>query len=166
VHGFPFWSVSIGLCEAGAPLIGAVVAPALGWEWWGSREASFRNGSPCRVTETPALEQALLATGFPRGALPPPADNFSSFMALERVAHGIRRCGSAAIDLCLVADGSFDAYWERELNPWDLCAGAALVLGAGGRISDLAGGPARIESGAIAASNGLLHRALLERIVL
>ena len=77
------------------------------------------------------------------------------------MVRGVRRCGSAAIDLCLVADGTYDAYWERQLNAWDLVGGAAVVLAAGGRLTALDGGPVVLEVGQIAASNGLIHKALL-----
>jgi myo-inositol-1(or 4)-monophosphatase len=166
VHGHPFWCVSIGLVEAGEPVLGAVVAPALGRRWYGARRGSaLKNGEPCHVSSTAQIEHALLATGFPRDRETEPDNNFSSFFSAKRVVQGVRRCGSAAIDLCLVADGTYDGYWERRLNPWDLAAGAAIVLAAGGRLSDLAGGPARVESGAIIASNGRVHDALVSLIV-
>jgi myo-inositol-1(or 4)-monophosphatase len=162
VHGHPFWCVSIGLVERGEPVLGAVVAPALGWEWWGTRAGgAFKNGTPCRVSSTDGIEAALVATGFPRDRREEPHNNFSSFVSVKRVVSGIRRCGAAAIDLCLVADGTYDAYWERRLKAWDLAAGTALVLGAGGRVSDLAGGTANVEAGEIVASNGRVHDALV-----
>ncbi len=165
VHGLPFWCVSIGLMASGQPLLGAVVAPSLAWEWWGSVGiGAFKNGAPCRVSASDDLEKTLLATGFPRSGETDPEDNFSSFIGVQRACQGIRRCGSAAIDLCLVADGTFDGYWERRLNAWDLTAGAALVLAAGGRISDLDGGPAKPTSGRLAATNGKIHDALLALI--
>ena len=166
VHGHPFWCVSIGLAEAGEPVLGAVVAPALGWEWWGtSTGPSFFNGAECRVSSTEELSESLLATGFPRSRPAPPNDNFGSFESVKQVSQGVRRCGSAAIDLCMVADGTYDGYWERLLNAWDLTAGAAIVLGAGGRLSALDGGPARIDTGALVASNGRIHDALVGRIL-
>ncbi len=165
VHGHPFWCVSIGLLERGEPALGAVVAPALGCEWYASRDAAFKNAARCQVSKTSRIAQSLLATGFPRDRTSEPDNNFSSFISVKKAVQGVRRCGSAAIDLCLVADGTYDAYWERKLNGWDLAAGAAIVLAAGGRLSDLAGGPARIESGQILASNGLLHDAVVALIV-
>jgi myo-inositol-1(or 4)-monophosphatase len=74
---------------------------------------------------------------------------------------GVRRCGSAALDLCMVADGTYDAYWERALNAWDCAAGAAIVRAAGGRVTDLRGGPANLAVGHIVASNGHIHDELL-----
>jgi myo-inositol-1(or 4)-monophosphatase len=162
VRGHPFWCVSIGLYARGQPELGVVVAPALGWEWWStSAGPASKNGAPCRVSATERIESALLATGFPRNCDSEPDSNLSSVISVKRVVPDIRRCGSAAIDLCLVADGTYDGYWERRLNLWDLTAGAAIVLGAGGRISDLSGARARLDSGQIVASNGAIHDALV-----
>jgi myo-inositol-1(or 4)-monophosphatase len=163
VHGHPFFCVSVGLMEQGRPLLGAVVAPALGTRWHGYvGGGAWRDQAPCRVSATRELSRALLATGFhPASLRSPPHDNLGSFASLLREARGIRRCGSAALDLCMVADGTYDAYWERALHAWDAAAGAALVLAAGGRLTDLRGGPAELSIGHIVASNGLVHDAVL-----
>jgi myo-inositol-1(or 4)-monophosphatase len=172
VHGHPFWAVSIGLLEQGRPVAGAVVAPALGITWTafqGGPAHRFESGAGagsrpvseiCRVSETSELEQALVATGFPPDRLTPPANNLDTFVRVKKVAQGVRRCGSAAIDMCLVADGTYDAYWERRLNPWDVAAGAALVLSAGGELSALDGGQVNLSIGHLIASNGRVHAAL------
>ena len=161
VHGHPFWSVSIGLLEQGRPLAGAVVAPALGLSWVGFEGGpALRSGEACHVSETADLEQALVATGFPYDRRTAPANNFDAFLRVKKVAQGVRRCGSAAIDLCLVADGTYDAYWERRLNAWDVAGGAAVLLSAGGRLSALDGGPVDLSVGHLIASNGLVHDAL------
>jgi myo-inositol-1(or 4)-monophosphatase len=148
---------------------GAVVAPAIATRWHGFRGTSeegrvFRNGEPCRVSTTDALDHALVATGFPPNRDESPANNFASFERVKRRALAVRRCGAAAIDLCFVADGTYDAYWERRLRLWDLAAGAGLVLAAGGAASAIDGGPARWTHGHIAVSNGLVHDALLDAI--
>jgi myo-inositol-1(or 4)-monophosphatase len=162
VHGHPFWCVSIGVLEAGAPIAGAVVAPSLDTIWCAWRGGpALRNGQPCRVSETTSLPSSLLATGFPRDRSREPDNNFPAFLRVKKVARGIRRCGSAAIDLCLVGDGTYDGYWERSLNAWDLAAGAAVVASAGGRITALDGGYPRIEIGHLAATNGHIHAELL-----
>jgi len=172
VHGHPFWAVSIGLLEQGRPVAGAVVAPALGLTWAAfqggpaqrfearAADGDGRLGEICHVSETSELEQALVATGFPPDRQTAPANNLDSFVRVKKVVQGIRRCGSAAIDMCLVADGTYDAYWERRLNPWDLAAGAALVLSAGGTLSALDGGPVDLSVGHLIASNGRVHAAL------
>ncbi|MDH5672006.1 MAG: inositol monophosphatase [Myxococcales bacterium] len=163
VHGHPFFCVSIGLMDAGRPLLGAVVAPALGAQWRGvAGHFAERDGRPCRVSATSELGAALLATGFhPRGRHDRQLDNLPSFVhALPRV-RGIRRCGSAALDLCLTADGTFDGYWERLLSPWDTAAGAAIALGAGALVTNLQGGPVDLSIGHLAVANPGLHPALL-----
>jgi myo-inositol-1(or 4)-monophosphatase len=161
VHGHPFWAVSIGLLEQGRPLAGAVVAPALGLEWLGyAGGPALRCGEACSVSETSDLEDALVATGFPPNRREAPGNNLDSFVRVKQVARGVRRCGSAAIDLCLVADGTYDAYWERRLNTWDVAAGAAILLSAGGRLSALDGRDVDLSIGHLIASNGRVHEAL------
>lgn len=161
VHGHPVWSVSIGLLDGGAPVAGAVVAPALGLSWLGYQGGpALRNGEPCRVSETRELEHALLATGFPPDRRRSPENNLDTFVAAQKQARGVRRCGSAAIDMCMVADGTYDAYWERRLHAWDLAAGAAILSAAGGRMSALDGAPVNLHVGQLIASNGHVHDAL------
>ena len=171
VHGHPFWSISVGLFDADEPIAGAVVAPALNLRWsgWvgepGARPGEARrNGKRCTVSPTPHLEQALVATGFPADRTMAPANNFHSFMSVKHVARGVRRCGSAAIDLCMVADGTYDGYWERKLSIWDVAAGSAIVLAGGGQVTALDGGTPRYHVGHIVASNTLVHTELVEAI--
>jgi myo-inositol-1(or 4)-monophosphatase len=163
VHGHPFFCVSIGLMRDGEPWLGAVVAPALGLRWHGFRGGeALRNGQPCRVSDTLVLSEALLATGFnPQSAQSQAGDNVDSFRRVLPHVRGIRRCGAAALDLCMTADGTYDAFWERKLNAWDCAAGAALVLAAGGRVTNLMGGPADLSVGHVLASNGHVHEAVL-----
>lgn len=162
-HGHPFWCVSIGLVEGKRFLAGAVVAPKLGLWWRGSSgERSLRNGEPCFVSGTSGIGDSLLATGFPYDRRTSEDNNIASFAALKRQALGIRRCGSAALDLCLVADGTYDGYWERKLQPWDLSAGVCIVQGAGGVVTDLAGEELDAKGGGyLAATNGRIHQMLL-----
>jgi myo-inositol-1(or 4)-monophosphatase len=163
VHGHPFFCVSVGLCERGAALAGAVVAPALQLRWHGYQGGgAFRNGEPCRVSDTLLLSEALIATGFhPMSANSHPGDNVDSFRRVLPHVRGIRRCGSAALDLCMTADGTYDAYWERSLNAWDTAGGAAIVLAAGGKITNLRGGAPDLAIGHILASNDHIHEAIL-----
>jgi myo-inositol-1(or 4)-monophosphatase len=163
-HGHPFFAVSIGLLEQGQPVAGAIVAPALATSWYGSvGNGVLRNGSPCRVSENPVLADALLATGFSpvMRRAGSPEDNLEAFVRVMPQVRDIRRAGSAALDLCLVADGTYDAFWERRLSPWDTVGGAALVLAAGGKVTSLVGGPVDYERGYLLASNGHIHSALL-----
>jgi len=162
VHGHPFFAVSIGAMQNNVPIAGAVVAPVLNVTWVGYQGGpATRNGEPCQVSETEAIQQSLLATGFPPDRSREPDNNFLAWANVKRHCRGIRRCGSAALDLCLVADGTYDGYWERNLHAWDIVAGAALVLAAGGRISGLDGTQTRLLSGNIAATNGHVHEELL-----
>ena len=160
-HGHPFFAVSVALLRGAEPLLGVVLAPALGIEWVGAPglgRASTRNGVACHVSPLATLDQAMLATGFPGVRR---AQDFEAFTLIKPRCQAVRRCGSAAIDLCLVADGTYEAYFERRLNPWDLGAGAAMVLGAGGRLSSLLGGACDVRTGHIVASNGLVHDELV-----
>jgi myo-inositol-1(or 4)-monophosphatase len=162
VHGHYFWAVSLGLLSEGLPIAGAVVAPALGTHWVGSQDGrAERNGQPCRVSDTRELGDGVIATGFPyTGRDREPDNNFASFARVKQAARAVRRCGSAALDACLVADGTYDAYWERSVKPWDLAGGIAVALAAGAKLTALDGSPAVLERGNVLLSNGHLHEAL------
>jgi len=166
VHGHPFYCVSVGLVREGSPVFGVVVAPALGITWRAivSEARAFRNDSECHVSGTSELSDALLATGFPYERQDPATNNFSRFVHMKHHVQGIRRCGAAAIDLCLVADGTYDAYWEGQLHPWDLAGGAAIVLAAGGRVSRLDGSSFDARGREALASNGKIHEAVVREL--
>ncbi|HTB75763.1 MAG TPA: inositol monophosphatase family protein [Polyangiaceae bacterium] len=165
VHGHPFWCVSVGLYTGEAPILGAVVAPSLGVEWTAIvGQEALRNGTPCAVSEVSELDDALLATGFPYDRRTSPDNNFDAFVAIKKKCQAVRRCGSAAIDLCLVADGTYDGYWEQKLKPWDMAAGAALVLAAGGRVTDYLGGCPDVMKGHVVATNGRIHDKLVAEL--
>lgn len=159
-HRYPLFCVSIAYERAGrveaavidAPLLGMTFAARLGG-------GATLNGAPMRVSEIGALERALVCTGFS------PADydrNGRYFAAISRRAQGVRRDGSAALDLALVAAGRFDAFWEWDLKPWDVAAGTLLIAEAGGAVSSIDGGPHRLDGDSILASNGVLHDQLRE----
>jgi myo-inositol-1(or 4)-monophosphatase len=162
-HGHPFFCVSLGLCQGGTPLAGVIYAPALGVCWTGAvGHGAFRNGEACRVSRCEALSEALCATGFGYEVAGKQDGNISEFAEVQARARGVRRCGAAALDLALVADGTYDAYWEFMLQPWDMAAGAALVLAAGGHATGFGGEPLDALKGAVVASaGGPLHRELL-----
>jgi myo-inositol-1(or 4)-monophosphatase len=176
VHGHPFWCVAVGLMCEEQPVAGAIVAPIIDMRWSGwvllprdgdvdtSIGAAWRNGQRCRVSETRALSDGLIATGFPPVRSVVPMNNFDSFIAVKMEAQGVRRCGSAAIDLSMVADGTYDGYWERRLHAWDIVAAGAILLAAGGRITSLEGTLPDYHAGNIVASNGLIHGELLQAI--
>lgn len=167
LHGHPFFCVSVGLLEGDTPRLGVVSAPALGVTWVGipgTGGMATRNGEPCIVSQTDSLNDSLLATGFPYDRRTSPQNNFREYIHMKARTRGVRRCGSAAIDLCLVADGTYDGYWESKLNPWDLVGGSAVVLAAGGRISAFDGSPAKLREGAVLATNGPLHEVLVNEL--
>jgi myo-inositol-1(or 4)-monophosphatase len=113
------------------------------------------------VSQVASLGDALLATGFPYDRRTTRENNFDAFVAIKKQAQAVRRCGSAAIDLCFVSDGTYDGYWERKLRPWDLAAGAAIVRAAGGRVSTYDGEDAGLLTGNLVATNGRFHHELL-----
>lgn len=160
LHGHPMYCASVGLWDGGQAVAGAVVAPATGERWWAGRgEGAWKDGEPIRVSELEGLERALIGTGFPFKV---PHRIPAYLRQLERVLRataGVRRGGSAALDLCYVAQGTFDAFWELHLKPWDVAAGVAILEEAGGRATRLDGGPLDLETGSVlaAASPGLLE---------
>ncbi|MGB5694958.1 MAG: inositol monophosphatase family protein [Polyangiales bacterium] len=164
-HGHFFFSVSIALYRGSQGLVGVVHAPALGVTWKAAAGmGAFRNDELCKVSARDQLEQALCATGFPYDRWSNPDNNHAELAQFLRRARGVRRCGAASIDLCLVADGTYDIYWERGLQAWDMCAGALIVQEAGGQLSTYEGRTADPRTGKLVASNGLLHEAALRTI--
>ncbi|MEZ4296457.1 MAG: inositol monophosphatase family protein [Polyangiaceae bacterium] len=169
VHGHPFFAVAIGLMYDDEPVAGAVVAPMIGARWRGFRLPSgggeaYRNDEPCHVSPVTALSSSLIGTGFPGNREASPDNNFGSFVDVKRAAQAVRRCGAAAIDLCFVADGTYEGFWERRLQTWDVCASSAMILAAGGKVTALDGTPVRYHAGHICASNGPIHEALIAAI--
>ena len=118
-----------------------------------------------QVTQEPELGRSLVATGFSYDVHETDDDNLASFRNVVKTARGIRRDGSAALDLCYVAAGRLDAYWELKLHPWDVAAGFLIVGEAGGRVTDLRGGPADRSGREVVSSNALVHDALLAQLV-
>jgi len=164
-HGHFFFGVSIALYRGSEGLVGLVHAPALGVTWKAAKGmGAFRNGKPCSVSTREELEEAVCATGFPYDRWTNADNNHAELALFLQRARGIRRCGAASIDLCLVADGTYDIYWEQGLNAWDMCAGALLVQEAGGRLSTYEGDQADPRTGKLIASNGLLHEAAVHTI--
>jgi myo-inositol-1(or 4)-monophosphatase len=165
VHGHPFWCVSVGLLAGADPVIGVVVAPSLHLEWTGiAGRGARRNGEECRVSDVARLDDALLATGFPYDRRTSQDNNFDTFVAIKKKCQAVRRCGSAAIDMCLVADGTYDGYWEKKLGSWDVAAGSAIVLAAAGRISDDTGRAADVTEGNVVATNARIHDELVREL--
>jgi myo-inositol-1(or 4)-monophosphatase len=156
-HGYPCFAVSIALAQGDALLAGVVYNPIYDELFAAARGAGATfNGQTMRVSKNATLATSLLCTGFPnhkRQAHP----NIHYYWDFTLRSHGVRRDGSAALDLACVAAGRFDAFWEFGLKPWDTAAGVLLVEEAGGKISDLAGEPYRLGGPTILASNTLVH---------
>lgn len=147
-------------------LAAAVFAPMLGELYWASRGGgAFLNNAPLNVSTCRQLGQALVATGFPYRRNELTNNNLGNFMQVALQVQGIRRGGSASLDLCYLAAGRFDGFWELYLKPWDTCPGILLVEEAGGQVTDFSGGDRAYEGVEIIASNGHLHEALAALVV-
>ena len=161
-HGYPRFCVSIGVQRRGEPAVGVVYDPLLDELFAAtSGEGATVNGRPIRVSDERDLSRALLATGFAYDVHRSREDNLDHFARFVKRARGLRRDGSAALDLCYVAAGRFDGFWELKLHPWDVAAGNLIVDEAGGRTSDLSGGAPSGDGRETLATNGHLHDAML-----
>lgn len=162
-HTFPVFCVSIALERAGSTLLGVVYDPTRNELFEAVRGKGARlNGRPARVSGVAELGKALLATGFPYDVRTSGENNVREFGDFVLRAQAIRRCGSAALDLCYVACGRFDGFWELKLKPWDVAAGTLIVAAAGGKVTDFKGGEFRTDLPETLASNGLIHEAMIE----
>ncbi len=160
-HGYPVFCVSLAVEHKGERIAGIIYDPTRD-EMFGAEKGSgaHLNGERIEVSSTARLAESLVATGCPshkRHKNP----NIYFYHQLTLRSHGVRRAGSAALDLCNVASGRYDGFWEFNLNPWDTAAGVLIVEEAGGRVTDFSGGPFQIASRETVASNGLIHDALL-----
>ena len=171
VHGLPHFAVAIALAYRNVPVVGVVHAPALGETFFGARglgaRRRFADGREqvLAVSRTHEFADALLATGFSYNRNEPGRDdNTGHVAAILPHCRDLRRLGSAELDLCYVAAGVYDGYWELYLAPYDVAAGAVLVQEAGGRVSDWHGGEDWLFGQQVAASNGPLHGELLQRL--
>ena len=163
IHDTHYYCVSIALEYQGEPVMGAVYAPRLDELYAAERgKGATLNGEPIHVSGCTRLRSALFSSGFACVRAGAEHDNLEEFFPkITRSVQGIRRCGSAALDLCQLAAGRYDGYWEMGLAPYDCAAGVLIVREAGGRVTDFHGG-GNIPDGGIAATNGLLHDELLK----
>ncbi len=141
-HGLPLFGVSLAYAENGQVQLGVIYNPLHNECFSAERgQGAWLNGAPIHVTDTPDLIHSLLVTGFPYDMWERPDNNLDNFIALSRLSQGVRRLGSAAMDLCYVAAGWLDGYWEIRIKPWDIAAGALIVEEAGGVVTKLSGAP-------------------------
>ena len=162
IHGLPVYSISVALQKAGRTILGIVLDIKSG-ECFHAQEGSgaYLNGKPIRVTDTSSLSESLLATGFPYNDFSRQEEYLRLFSELMRLSRGIRRYGSAAIDLAWVACGRFDGFWEYGLKPWDVAAGAYIAKQAGAACSDFTGNNNFLHGREIVCGNINIHRELL-----
>ncbi len=162
-HGLPIFCASLALEIDGQAEVAAIYDATRQELFTAERGVgAWLNGEPMKVSATAAIIDALLVTGFPYTVQQEPEHYLKVFGAYISRARAVRRLGSAAIDLCYVAAGRMDGFWEESLQPWDTMAGALIVQEAGGRVTALDGGPWVPANGHILASNGLLHEQMLE----
>ncbi|MDZ7967060.1 MAG: inositol monophosphatase family protein [Nostoc sp. DedSLP03] len=165
-HQYPFFAVSIGLLINGVPQVGVIYDPfhnelfraAAGF-------GATRNRQPIKVSVTSELSKSLLVTGFAYDRRETSDNNYAEFIHLTHLTQGVRRSGSASLDLAYVACGRVDGYWERGLSPWDIAAGIILVQEAGGKITAYDGTAVKIESGRILATNSYIHGSLSNELL-
>jgi myo-inositol-1(or 4)-monophosphatase len=175
-HDYPFFAVSMALEEAepgregeagrrGPIVAAAVFDPTRGDCWTASRGGGARfNGQPVRVSRVDRMRRALAVTGFPYDIRENPQPSLDMFAAFLKDTQAVRRDGSAALNLCYLACGRFDVFWELKLHAWDTAAASLIIEEAGGVVSDFRGGPFNPFDAECAASNGLLHQQLLDTL--
>lgn len=161
-HGFPAYCVSVGLEHEGRMLLGVVFDPTRNELFVAEAGGgAVLNGRPIGVSRTAKLDEALLVTGFAYDIRESPQNNLDHFARFSLRAQGVRRMGAAALDLCYVACGRFDGFWELKLKPWDMAAGSVIVVEAGGRITNFGGRAFSIYGQELLATNGRIHDEML-----
>lgn len=162
-HGYPFFCVSIALERLDTMIVGIIYDPMLNEMFVAEKgKGAFLNDRAIHVSNTNRVIEGLLATGFPYDIREDSHNNLNYFNTMILKAQAIRRAGSAALDLAYVAAGRFDGFWELKLNPWDIAAGWLLVEEAGGIVTDMQGKDYYLESPSILASNGRIHKEMMD----
>jgi myo-inositol-1(or 4)-monophosphatase len=162
-HGYPVFCVSVALQKLNNIILGIIYNPMLEEMFVAEKgQGAFLNGRNIVVSNTLRLAKSLLATGFPYDMRESSVNNLNYFNAMILKARGIRRAGSAALDLAYLAAGRFDGFWEIKLNPWDTAAGWLMVEEAGGVVTNMRGKGYHLESQVIVASNGRIHEEMMD----
>lgn len=165
LHAIPHFAISIALEREGVLAAGVILNPATGDLYWAERnKGAYLNDQRLRVSGRKTMEESLLATGVPFMGHGQHARFLKELHQMTQRVAGIRRFGSAALDLAYVAAGKYDGFWERDLSPWDMAAGLVLVSEAGGVWSDADGGPEALDKGSIVAGNPEIQPLILERL--
>lgn len=165
-HQYPCFTVSIGLLIDGVPQVGVIYDPSHKELFQaGAGLGARRNRRPIQVSDTSELSKSLLVTGFAYDRRETSDNNYAEFCHLTHLTQGVRRSGSASLDLAYVACGRFDGYWERGIAPWDVAAGIILVQEAGGKVTAYDSTPFKIETGRILATNGHIHHQVSQTLL-
>lgn len=165
VHGLPHYSVSIGLLKNRQPFAGVVYNPQL-QELYSAMQGqgAFLNNRAINVSRTAKVQEGLFSTGFSGDRAKVSEESMRRFQNITKESHGVRRIGSGALDLCYVACGYLEGYWEKPISTWDIAAGVAIVLEAGGKVTAIGGEPLDLFLGEVVATNGQLHDELIDRL--
>lgn len=164
-HSYPFFCVSIALEFDGELMVGAVFNPMTQELFCAEKgNGAYLNDERIHVSAIDKLSASLLATGFPPDSANAAFNNMEAFANITAQCHGVRRDGSAALDLCFVACGRSEGFWEWKLAPWDMGAGALIVREAGGKVTNLVDGPLDLNIGHILATNGVIHSEVVQEL--
>jgi len=166
LHGHPMYASSVALAIDGIPAVGAVSCAPTGERWWAARgEGAWKNGAPIEVSRVEGTRRALIGTGFPFKTEHLLEEHSAQLVRVLSATGGVRRGGAAAIDLCYLAEGVFDAFWELFLNPWDFAAGWVIVEEAGGVVGRVEGGALRLSSGTVIGANSQSMKEALHGLI-
>ena len=164
-HGYPCFCISIGFAIKNTLEFGLIKNPVTNELYTAKRNKGARlNGKPISVSKIKNLKTSLLVTGFPYDRKTSKMNNFDNFCKLTLLTQGVRRDGAAAMDLCYVASGKLDGFWELKLSPWDVAAGVLILKEAGGKITDYDGKPYNVYKSEIVATNGFIHKELIKQL--
>jgi len=164
-HSYPFFCVSIALEIDGVVQVAAVFNPVSDELFTAEKgKGAFLNGKRMAVSTVSSVNESLLATGFPPDTEKAVENNIEAFKLLTGLSHGVRRDGSAALDLSYVACGRLDGFWELKLGAWDVAAGSLIVTESGGTVTDHCNGPLDIDKGHIVATNGSIHQQIIDTL--
>lgn len=165
LHGHPMYASSVALAIDGVPAVGAVSCAPTGERWWAARgEGAWKNHAPVHVSGVEEIHRALIGTGFPFKTEHLLEEHSAQLVRVLGASGGVRRGGAAALDLCYLAEGRFDAFWELSLNPWDFAAGWVIVEEAGGVMGRVEGGALALSPGTVIGANSPAMKEALQTL--